>query len=404
MSGVLGGIIGSVKAATAAVANKYFAAYSMRASVARVGAAEDSSGNHYLPVTGSNTLVKMGKDGAIVWSKSTNFAPTAAVADANGVYVVGTDGAMLYVAMFNHSGALQWSKKTTSIINAASSTLYGPRVENLSSTKLIVTANHHAVDAKDSDSWYIITVLKSDGSLQTAVTAGTGLATSVVADGSGNAWVSGVLGVGSAVLLVSSTGNTLVNQYSCTGAVYAMAVDPSGNLYLQNNADVTKVGTSRTVAWSKRFAKATYVTGYSAGLGVDSSGNTYVVPLSKSGESALFKLNTSGVVQWANSYVFSPATGGYTSVGVTSTGDVISNYATLTTKSKPAGTTFGTVSFGGTTLTYSAFTGYTVTDQTPSFSGASTYVLSNVLSAFGWAANTYTPTSGSVPSSIYTYA
>jgi hypothetical protein len=405
MTGILAGLIGSLKAAAAAVLNKYFV------SPTSVGNSPvfspqrdvvvDSDSNIYFSHNGF--IYKFRKDATFLWAKShggtVNAGANLAV-DSTTVYVSTVDSSsMIVITALNISdGTVVWSKKTTSTAN----TYYSSPIAILNSTQIVTAMNHYPTDGKDPDDGYVVLINKSDGSMTRYNGIGSVIVTLTV-DPSQNIW-----------FLTDESQSWKVNSTLVKQQIYnfnhdTIKFDSSGNFYVRAGSYVAKYNSSLTRVWTKRITFPNYYTFSNRCnnnlIDIDSSGNVYVLPgFERIGlcTTPIIKLNSSdGSTAWAIKITSSQNTG-YESfeatIRVASDTDLLLNYGTLNllAKIQTNGTAIGPI---GTYPNFSIanYTSATiVTDNAYSFFATTTSGFGNFPtngSVYGWSTNTFTQTS-----------
>jgi hypothetical protein len=423
MSGVIAGLVGSLKAVVAALTNKFFelrpvATTSYQGELSR-DIVTDSLENVYF--SNGSYIYKYAKDGSFVWAKSyggdTNKGTTLAI-DSSNIYVSSTDATSMavLVALDISTGNVVWSKRTTA---APINQTVPAKIVNFSSTQLAFGTMHYASNGKDNDIAYPTIINKSDGSMAYNGSAGFSVISCMSVDNSGNLWI---CTTGNGTFKIN-TSLTLSNCYIQGSFTYidSLKFDSSGNIYLTLSSNyVSKYNSSLVQQWQKSIAVPAASPWYSSNnniMDIDSSGNVYFIPgferqqYGTTYKSPVIKFNSSGTVLWtkmltAGTFTFNSFV---SALRVTSSGYLLTSISSNSTvsKLKADGVSWGPVtSSSGTSLSWQDYASATVSSTSISafISSSTTYGTFVTGSTFGWSTYTFSQTSSTTAlTDYYTY-
>lgn len=186
------------------------------------------------------------------------------------------------------------------------------------------SGNTYVCGTSNSSGWDNLQIAKynSSGAIQWQRQLGNGSGSNegrgVAVDASSNVYICGTANVGGVVSIVlakyNSSGTIQWQRRLYTGngdAGYAIATDSSGNVYvcgMDNTSSygsfiIAKYDTSGTIQWQRKLAGGSSNYEVANGIGVDGSGNVYVVGYGPDGTRGsnvflLAKYNSSGTLQW----------------------------------------------------------------------------------------------------------
>jgi hypothetical protein len=392
------------------------------------GITVDSSGNIY--AIGDTwapgwalSLQKYNSSGVLQWQ--TRISDTVPDQGGNGfgfdvhvdtsgnIYVVGfqsnRNGQLNFTAKLNSSGGIVWQGCLGS--GDVQCNNYGVISDS--------SGNVYSIGSKTG--WQIQTLkYNSAGSLQwkrqlgSSVSIGRGIAI----DSSNNLYITGL-----SDQVSGAAYNIVTAKYDTSGAIqwqrslgnsasvdegHGIGVDSSGNSYIvgisntsgNNNIIIAKYDTSGPIQWQRTLGGSSVEDG--AGIAVDSSGNSYVVGTSNN-IIIIAKYDTSGTIQWQRTL----SSGTSTDNGMGIILDDLDNFyvagyftksslfTQIVAKFPTDGTKTGTYSVAGTTFTYSASTLTEAASTLTASTSTLTEAVSNLSTAGAYStatATTYTAT------------
>jgi hypothetical protein len=295
--------------------------------------AVDSSGNAYVTGASMGTnfnyeTIKYRPDGTTPWSVryiggfGADMAKAIAVDGSGNVYVTGISYGGINqectTVKYDTDGNQQWVARYSDTVDTS-----GVSISVDSSGNAYVTGTRGTGSSQD---W--LTVKYNTAGVQqwaknyNGTGSGADVATAIALDSSGNAYVTGFsysgTGYNYTTVKYSTAGvQQWVMTYILTGITYdrptGIAVDGSGNAYITgivysgSNEDyaTVKYSTSGVQQWATLYNGPDDNDDEAAAIAVDGSGNTYVTGYSESATSrdyATVKYNTSGAQQWVMQY------------------------------------------------------------------------------------------------------
>jgi len=240
-------------------------------------------------------IFKYAASGAVIWGYifSTSVELFGVVTDSsNNIYVVGRSNNDGFIAQLNSSGAIQWQKTQ----NPGTSTAGYARNMRWRSVLIDSSGNVNVVGTYNDNVAY--TFCGCEGPITIPYDNG------FIATAKYNS--SGVFQWGRKFGLTSlAVGPSL--------AGFGVSLDGSGNIYASGSAEntsgnktmpVLKYNSSGTQQWGYMYRNDGGTTTQDQGkIVTDSSGNSYVISTAIYGPASLFKIDTSGTLQWGKSFV-----------------------------------------------------------------------------------------------------
>ena len=286
--------------------------------------ASDSGGTY------NGIVIKQNPAGGVIWevalgasSRNTIFG-SVCVDTSDNIIVAGytladtpTSTYKIFVAKFNSSGTLQWSKSFYGTLGAN-----GARSVAVDASGNIAVSAYVQKNATYSDA--AVLMLNSSGTLQwqrKLVGAYEGDGTGVSFDSSGNVFVVGYYwkqtsgGIRSAFLVKYNSSGTFQwkTGLEITGSnsqfFNGIDIDASGNIYVAGAtgptatylSQVAKYNSSGTLQWNRRINLLTSGIDVGNSISVSSDGSVYATISANSAAMALAKYNSSGTLQWVRS-------------------------------------------------------------------------------------------------------
>jgi hypothetical protein len=417
MSGIIAGLIGSLKTVVASIVNKYFTLYYVGGtgnqfySLERARDLEiDQNDNLYF--TGDSYLYKYAKDGSFVWAKSFNGDSAKGAnlcIDSQSIYISSANASnMATLTKMDFDGNVIWNKQTTSYpINQS---LPG-KIINFNSTQLIVEMGHYAAHGKDSDYGYLTLINKSDGSMVSYLSIG-GFPNCIAVDNSGNLWI----GQNGPTFQYNSSLIGTNSWLSYSAYFNAIKFDSSGNMYgWMNYSGLAKFNSSRSNIWSYSYnvsSNSILMTSNNKIFDIDSSGYIYFIPgqerqqYGSTYKAPVYKIDSSnGNIVWSkltSLYQYYGTWAAIKTLGNTYVSSISTNQ--IIHKFKPD----GTYSQGNSYVTYTDYANSSKTSlgSLNPFTGNNIYTTPSWTSGsiFDWSTYSYTTTNGTAVSNenIYT--
>jgi hypothetical protein len=343
----------------------------------------DSSGNIYAVGNynnGSNgSIVKFSSSGSILWQKTISGTSIQCydvkTDSSNNVYVVGIENSDAFLVKLNSSGTVQWGKKLNASTGAQNFGVFIDPSDNIYTTALGTSGTYDNLVAKyntsGTNSWKKIWG-RTGGQDYYAFNSGT--------DSSGNLYV---VGQNPGTLVKWNSSGTVQFQKNLDSignytGLYGIVIDSSNNIYVSgtsapNNTNsppfkalLAKYDTSGNVQWQKHYGTSNRSYFFDSSL--DSSGNTYSCGQSNDAGNPyigiMFKVNSSGTVQWQRSLSFSNKDTVFNGIKLSSSNDIVvvgsyvpsntSNTRFLIAKLPSDGSLTGTYTLSGDTFSYAA--------------------------------------------------
>jgi len=289
----------------------------------------DSSGNLYVASTaGTNTnnynIAKYNSGMTLQWQYDYNLnydsLSKIAVDSSSNIYICGQQGSGdsygANVVKLNSSGEIQWQK----ILGPSNNATLAKGVAFDSSGNVYISGQ----SGYDATTYGLIAKYNSSGTLQWQKRVAQSDGSSgvyfndIVLDSSGNPHVCGNFIDNFIVMKYNPSGDvvwqkTLGIAGGTTERALEIAMDSSNNVYVTGYQDIAgdysdsgvltaKYNSSGDLQWKRRlnYPSASYPTNeYGYGIGVDSSGNSYVGGFTTQDyDFILVKYNTSGTIQW----------------------------------------------------------------------------------------------------------
>ena len=269
-------------------------------------------GTWYTEVDQEAAVLKLNSLGVIQWQKKistpqTDFLLSNTLDSAGNFIVIGRSGinGAGYVAKFDTSGSLLWSKEFV-----GSFTNISPYSVGVDSSNNVYLAGQHYLNATNTWDAFVIK-LDSSGNLQWQRflgASGQQSINSIAVNSSGDIYVTGTLfdsSFNTVILAKYNSSGVLQWQKKLSHAISVMdggiSLDSSGNIYFAGSCGVgvlIKFDSSGNLQWQK----ASSISGTQwTDIHIDSSNNIYVIGFLATGLRAIVKYDTSGNVLYRRS-------------------------------------------------------------------------------------------------------